>query len=207
MLEFSLLEHSPVWISSDSLKKKKNNKQKQQQKKKKKAAAARNGSHHDQEQLFSGSRKKGKAILRQLSSRDTIQRLDPKMRLFWKLILWPFTLQSNFFLSIIPLPGGGVGGWGAICHLNYLLLNTGLSVSSSYVPMNFLTATNTDYTALHAGKMLIRTLQMKSTMLSTCSSFLLVFQRKTTKKIKLHLTLTLDIKPVLSERHLPKPLT
>lgn len=44
---------------------------------------------------------------------------------------------------------------------------------------------------------------MKSPTLSTRSSFSLVFQRKTTKEIKLHLTLSRDVELVLSERHLP----
>lgn len=48
---------------------------------------------------------------------------------------------------------------------------------------------------------------MKGPMLPTRSSFSLVFQRKTTKEIKLHLTLSRDVELVLSERHLPKPLT
>lgn len=59
---------------------------------------------HNQEQLFPGSRKKGKPSPRQASSGDASQRLDPEMRLFRKLILCLFTLQSNFFLSIISFP-------------------------------------------------------------------------------------------------------
>lgn len=59
---------------------------------------------HNQGQLFPGSREKEKASLRQVSSGDASQRRDPEMRLFRKLILCLFTLQSNFFLSIISLP-------------------------------------------------------------------------------------------------------
>lgn len=92
-VEFSLLEHSSAWISWNSFKTK--TKQESQPK------ASRRDLLCNQEQLFSGSRKKGKIIQRQLSSWDTIQRFGPKMRLFWQLTLWLFTLQSNFFILFV----------------------------------------------------------------------------------------------------------